>query len=689
MMSSLLPLLVAVPLLTAGALVVLGDRPRAQAAVLLGVLAASTASGVALAVHFRDGGALAHGVGLWPVGVAIPFVADMFSALMLIVTGLLSLTCTGFALASGLAASRYYAPLLLVLTAGVNGALLTGDLFNLFVFVEVMLLPSYGLFILAGRGRGRIAQVAGARLYVTINLLTSTIFLGGVGFVYGTAGTVNIAELAGLAREDGAVAISAAVCLFALGIKAAVVPVHGWLARAYPSTSPAITALFSGLHTKVAIYAIYRIYAVLFEGEARYLWVGVAVFCATMALGVLGAVGEGTSRSILAFHMVSQIGYILLGVALFTELGLTAGIFYLLHHMIVKASLFLSTGAVEVRYGTDRLGSFSGVLRREPLVAAAFFVAALSLAGIPPFSGFVAKLSLIAASVESGQVAAVVVMILVSLVTLLSMLKIWSGMFWGAPRGRDAAVSPAGQDDTAAPGHDTLAPGHDTLASGHDDAPASGPAPSTGDPGSAHAAGDADPGPAVPRDGRLPGARRRRGVPGRGRSPRGGRARRARHPPGARHAGPGPGRRAAAGSLRHGGRGAPRPHALHRGGDRLMTWLSWPFRLLGFAAWYAGQLVTSNASVIADNLTPGQNSTPGIARMETRCRSELEVTLLAALITLTPGTLTMGTEVVGRRRTRVLYVHGLYSPDADRLRADLGEMERRMLRAVRRKGVAS
>ncbi|MCP3425662.1 Na+/H+ antiporter subunit E [Rothia sp. AR01] len=120
-----------------------------------------------------------------------------------------------------------------------------------------------------------------------------------------------------------------------------------------------------------------------------------------------------------------------------------------------------------------------------------------------------------------------------------------------------------------------------------------------------------------------------------------------------------------------------------------MTWLSWPFRLLGFAAWYAGQLVTSNASVIADNLTPGQNSTPGIARMETRCRSELEVTLLAALITLTPGTLTMGTEVVGRRRTRVLYVHGLYSPDADRLRADLGEMERRMLRAVRRKGVAS
>lgn len=433
MTGSALPLFVAVPLLTAAVLVLLRGRQRLDAVVLGTVLLASTAGGVLLVLGARDGDVLAHGVGLWPVGVAIPFAADMLTALMLTVTGLLSVTCAAFAVASGHARAPFFAPLVLVLTAGVNGALLTADLFNLFVFIEVMLLPSYALFVLAGPGKGRLRQVAGARLYVTVNLLTSTVFLAGVAFVYGVAGTVNLAELAGAARESDTVATAVAVCLFALGIKAAVVPVHGWLARAYPATSPAVTALFSGLHTKVAIYAIYRVYAVVFDGDERYLWVGVAVFSVTMVVGVLGAVGETTTRSILAFHMVSQIGYILLGVALFTLAGLTAGIFYLLHHMIVKASLFLSTGAVEERYGTGHLDRLGGLARREPWVAVAFFAAALSLAGLPPFSGFVAKLSLLVAAQDAGQVVAVVVMVIVSLVTLLSMLKIWSGVFWGTP----------------------------------------------------------------------------------------------------------------------------------------------------------------------------------------------------------------------------------------------------------------
>ncbi len=432
MNAAMLPLLVGIPLFTAGALLAIGDRRRLLTATMFAVLVGSTAAGVALVATLADGDALAHGVGGWPAGIAIPFAADLLTALMLTVTGLLSVTCVWFAVVSGRAESRFFAPLVLVLLSGVNGALLTADLFNLFVFIEVMLLPSYGLFVIATPERAPLRQIAGARLYVTINLLTSTVFLAGVGFVYGTAGTVNLAELAGAAQRDDGVAIAVAVCLFALGIKASVVPVHGWLARAYPATSPAITALFSGLHTKVAIYAIYRVYAVVFDGDARFLWIGVALFSATMVIGVLGAVGENSTRSILAFHMVSQIGYILLGVALFTELGLTAGIFYLLHHMIVKASLFLSTGAIEVRYGTGQLGKLSAIARREPLIAVAFFVAALSLAGLPPFSGFVAKLTLITASWDADQVVAAVIMLVVSLVTLLSMLKIWSGVFWGA-----------------------------------------------------------------------------------------------------------------------------------------------------------------------------------------------------------------------------------------------------------------
>lgn len=447
---ALLPALVGVPLLVAGALMMVPDRRRLHAGVMLATVSGVMAGGISLVVAFSaGGGAIAHRIAGWPVGIAISFAADMFTALMLTVTALLTLVCAWFAIASGRAESRFFAPLVLVLMAGVNGALLTADLFNMFVFIEVMLLPSYGLFVLAAPDRAPLRRIAAARLYVTINLLTSTVFLIGVGFVYGTAGTVNIGELAGIAADDDAVAVATAVCLFALGIKAAVVPVHGWLARAYPATSPAVTALFSGLHTKVAIFAIYRIYAVVFDGDSRFLAVGVVIFCVTMVIGVLGAVGESTSRPILAFHMVSQIGYILLGVALFTDLGLTAGIFYLLHHMIVKASLFLSTGAVEARYGTAAPGRLPGVARREPWIAAAFFVAALSLAGIPPFSGFVAKFALIVAAQEAGQIAAVVVMILVSLLTLLSMLKIWSGMFWSSEQAPDAGPEPGGATRTA------------------------------------------------------------------------------------------------------------------------------------------------------------------------------------------------------------------------------------------------
>ena len=234
MSGALLPLFVALPLLVSALLLIVGDRRVLHAVGLFGTLLLAIGGALWLVTDFADsGGAVAHGVAQWPVGISIPFVADMFAALMLAVTGVLTLVCSWFAYASGRAATVYFAPLVLVLTAGVNGALLTADLFNLFVFIEVMLLPSYGLFVLAARHKGTLQQVAGARLYVTLNLLTSTVFLIGVGFIYGTAGTVNMAELAGLASTDPTVAISGAVCLFALGIKASVVPVHGWLAAAF------------------------------------------------------------------------------------------------------------------------------------------------------------------------------------------------------------------------------------------------------------------------------------------------------------------------------------------------------------------------------------------------------------------------------------------------------------------------
>jgi multicomponent Na+:H+ antiporter subunit D len=427
-LATMLPLLVAIPIIAAG-ITAFDRRHRVWATVvLLIVQSGHLAAAIALVAATADGSVHAHHVGGWIPGVAIPFVVDAFSALMLAVSGGLILVCTLFALQVETGRNRFYAPLAMVLQAGVSGALLTGDVFNMFVFIEVMLLPTYGLLVLAARGRGTRASVVGSRLYVTFNLFVSTLFLGGVAMIYGTAGTVNLGELAGAAVEDPVVAV---------------VHVHGWLARAYPSTSPAITALISGLHTKVAIYAIYRLYAVIFDGDERFLWVGIVLFSATMLIGVLGAVGEDRMRSILAFHMVSQIGYILLGVALFTPFGLTAGIAYLLHHMIVKASLFLSVGAIEERFGTDRLSELKGRIGREPVLAVAFGLAAMSLAGIPPLSGFVAKFSLIKATVEAGWIVAAVIALVVSLITLQSMLKIFNGVFSPTIKGHPAPAPAA------------------------------------------------------------------------------------------------------------------------------------------------------------------------------------------------------------------------------------------------------
>lgn len=425
--SLLLPLFAGAPLLVGGILLALPRQHVLRSVLGMGSLIAMLAGAVILVVLTADGTVIAHQVALWPGGVAIPFVADLFASLVLTVTAILAVVSFQYMIASGEARSPSIASLVLILAGGVAGALLTGDLFNLFVFIEVMLLPSYGLLLILSRR----ADMGGARLYVTVNLLASSLFLAGVALIYAVEGTVNLAELAGAAVDEPATAIAAAVCLAAIAVKAAVFPVHGWLARTYVVTSPAVTALFSGLHTKVAIYVIYRVYSVVFDGDATWLVIALVITCLTMVIGVFGAMGEPTMRSILVFHMVSQIGYILVGVGLFTQLGLTAGIFYLLHHMIVKASLFLSTGAIEQTYGSGRLEKLGGLRTREPLITAAFVVAALSLAGLPPFSGFVAKFSLILAAIDAGQIVVGIVAIVVSLFTLLSMLKIWAAVFNG------------------------------------------------------------------------------------------------------------------------------------------------------------------------------------------------------------------------------------------------------------------
>jgi multicomponent Na+:H+ antiporter subunit D len=437
--NDLLPLLVAVPLLVAFVAARLPGRPGLRRALGLGTSAGVLVAAVTMVVATRDGAVLVAQVAGWPGGIAIPFAVDTLSALMVAVASLLVTTCLAFAAASGDDEDRWFVPLSLVLSGGVYGAFVTADLFNLFVLVEVALIPSYVLLTM----RGRAEMLRAGRIYLATNLLGSTILLAGIALLYGVTGTVNLGELAGAATESPAAAIAAGVVLVAFGVKAAVVPVHGWLPTTYPSAPPVVTALFSGLLTKLGVYALFRVYAVVFDGEGLST-VLLAVFLATMVVGVFGALGEGTIRAILVFHMISQVGYILLGLAFFGVLGMTAAIFYFLHHTVVKASLFLSSGAIEKATGTDRLERLGGLARGQPLLAVAFLVAAFSLAGLPPFSGFVAKFVLVRAALTEEQYLAAGLAVAVSLFTLLSMMKIWNGAFWGEPPG-ETEVPAAGQ----------------------------------------------------------------------------------------------------------------------------------------------------------------------------------------------------------------------------------------------------
>jgi len=429
MTGSMLPLFVAAPLAAAGVTAFARSGRRWPLAVLVVMLGLQLVGTGLLIAEVIDGRVLADSVGGWLPGVAIAFAADVLTALLLGFTGFLTLVCCWYAMAATLGRQRLFAPLVLAMTAGVNGALLTADIFNMFVFIEVMLMPAYGLLVLARRGEGTLRSVSGTRMYVTFNLLVSTLFLVGVVLVYATAGTVNLGLLAGAAQDSGLVAAAAGLALGALAMKAALFPAYGWLVRGYPATSPAVTALFSGLHTKVAMYAIYRIYAVVFDGDDRWLLVALVLVGVTIMVGALATAGEQSIRTMLSYSMVSHLGFIGVGVALFTPAGLAAGLFYLLHHMVVKAAQFLSAAAVEDAYGSDRLEDLRGIGRREPLVAASFGIAALSLAGFPPFSGFVAKVSLVIASVDAGEYLLTAVMIVASLVTMQAMLRIWNQVF--------------------------------------------------------------------------------------------------------------------------------------------------------------------------------------------------------------------------------------------------------------------
>lgn len=455
----LTPLPVLVPLLSAAATMFAGRRPRLQRGITLVALVAVVVVCAALLYLTDRNGTIAVHVGGWaqsvpgmgPLGITL--VVDGLSALMMVVSSIVLLAVVCYAIGQGIRDGdqrqpvSIFLPTYLVLSAGVCNAFLAGDLFNLFVGFEVLLAASFVLLTI-GASTERVRAGIG---YVMVSMVSSMIFLIGIALVYAATGTLNMAELA--TRLDGVPpgtrSALFAVLLVAFGIKAAVFPLSAWLPDSYPTAPAPVTAVFAGLLTKVGVYAIIRAHTLLFPGAGLDRMLMVAALL-TMLVGIFGAIAQSDIKRLLSFTLVSHIGYMVFGVALSSELGLSGAIYYVAHHILVQTTLFLVVGLIERQAGAATLQRLGGLAAASPLLAFVFVVPALNLGGIPPFSGFIGKVALLEAGSQDGSVLAWLLVagsVITSLLTLYVVARVWTLAFWrtrsDAPEGDLATATPS------------------------------------------------------------------------------------------------------------------------------------------------------------------------------------------------------------------------------------------------------
>jgi multicomponent Na+:H+ antiporter subunit D len=418
---------------SAAALSLLGRRhPLFQSVLAMVSAFLHLALGAWLLYQVHENGITVLHLGSWQAPYGIALAADHLCSLMILITGVVYAAVVVYSKADiqQEVIQRGYYPLLHILVGGISGAFLTSDLFNLYVWFEVMLMASFALLVL---GRTR-SQLDGGVKYVVINLISTLLFLSGLGLIYGLAGTLNMAHLhvkLQATADPGLVAVVAMLFFTAFGIKAGLFPLFFWLPASYHTPPVAVSAIFSGLLTKVGVYALIRAFTLVFPFANNGLQDLVLISAVlTMVVGVVGAAAHNQVRRILSFHIISQVGYMVLGLGLFTPLALAGTVFYLLHHILVKSNLFLLSGLIRNWAGSFDLARGGGLYRFRPAVALLFFIPAFSLAGFPPLSGFWAKMILIKASVDVGRFGIAIAAAVVGLLTVYSMTKIWNEAFW-------------------------------------------------------------------------------------------------------------------------------------------------------------------------------------------------------------------------------------------------------------------
>lgn len=431
-MNNLLILPIIIPLITGMLMVMIRKKIVAQR--LLGMLAIAGTGAVSAVLIYTiktDGIQVLH-IGGWKAPFGVSLAADMFSALLLLTASIVSLFCFIYAFPS-IGKDRethYFYPLFLFLLTGVNGSFITGDIFNLFVCFEVMLISSYVLISLGGT---RI-QLRESIKYVLVNLTSSLLFLVAISYLYATMGTLNFAHLSvrvAEAGQDGLLTAISLLFLIVFSLKAGLL-LFFWLPGSYSSPPTAIAAIFAALLTKVGIYAIIRLFTLVFYHETGFTHLLIGIMAGlTMLLGAIGAVAYWDIKKILTYYVIVGVGFILAGLASGTPEGLTGAVYYLIHDIIIKALLFLIGGTIIAIAGTANLRDFSGLIQTYPFLGWMFFIAALSLAGIPPLSGFIGKVFITEGTFEAGYFWLGAIGLLTSLMVLYSVMKIFMNGFWG------------------------------------------------------------------------------------------------------------------------------------------------------------------------------------------------------------------------------------------------------------------
>ncbi|WP_163970071.1 Na+/H+ antiporter subunit D [Oceanobacillus halotolerans] len=397
--------------------------------------------GVVSYITFRvfNQGTITLETGGWEAPYGIVIVADSLAMLLVLTTNIIAVACAFYAphSLSERQEKYYFYPFFLLLITGVSGAFLTGDLFNLFVFFEVLLMASYGLIVLGGDK----VQLRESIKYVIINLFSSMLFVTAVAFLYSVVGTINMAQIAERVQEveqQGILTTIAILFFFVFATKAALFPLYYWMPKSYIVPNPVVSALFGALLTKVGIYSILRMFSLIFIHNIDFthpLFIWIAGL--SLIFGVIGSISTNNVKLIVAYNIIPAVGFLIMGIGVFNEDALSGTIYYLVHDMFIKAVLFLIVGVIVYVAGTSDLRKMNGLINYYPLLGWLLFISAFVLAGIPPFSGFIGKLLLLKGALSVDEVIIVLIALISSLLILYSIMKIFINGFWGEKQESD------------------------------------------------------------------------------------------------------------------------------------------------------------------------------------------------------------------------------------------------------------